>query len=1094
MAITLVLFVIFSLYHAPAWAQEEKKDQTITVSGRVIDETEAPVLGATVLIKGQTRGVVTDREGRFTIKTEPTSTLVISFIGMTTKEVAVNSRTNLSVKLTSTSVNVSDIVVIGYGTQSRATVTTSISKITGDDMATIPSGSPLVNIQGKIPGVDIRINSGQPGATPAITIRGGTSIAGNNSSIPTSNPLYIIDGVIRPNMSDINSNDIASIEVLKDAASTAVYGSRAANGIVIVTTKSGKKGTSQVNFKYTLSVETQPALHPLASARDALWAERNSLANYFCADPGKQSAMLNGSYSMGTNNPRNSLVTTAFLDDYITKYGQAYTEDLLANQHWETMIDPANPSKMLLFKDTDFQDELFQTAISHDCGINFSGGNDNATYYASFGYLTQEGIVIGSNYSRWNALLNGSYKIRPNLTVSGKFDYTQRKTTGVGNVENVMARGMLMPRTMRLYYEDGLPAPGEMSTSFRSRRHQIYYQEQYNQVGRMNMNFELDWEIIKGLHLRPTFSFYNNEGENHNFERANEIVTNRPVTANHDYDRQWQYEAVLSYNRTLGQKHNLNAMAGGSYIYTNGYDLHVTGNGGTSDYIETMNGTAPETVKIDPNNAGMSERKTASLFARVTYDFDSKYMLAASLRYDGSSHFAANKQWGLFPGISAGWNIHREHFWEPISRAVSNFKLRLSYGMTGNDNIGFSDANGLYDSGYNYMGQSGIRNTKIANLDLLWESTTALDGGLDIGFLNNRINLMVDLYRKETKNRLIDEKLAVETGFNTIKTNYGTLINRGIEFGIDATAIRTKDFSWQTSFTFSYVDTRVGKLPNNGRDKNRINGGIIFDEKLGKYIEVGGLAEGERPYPIYGYKMDGVYATDSDAASAPWDAMTDSWWLNTANFTQQKSGGDAIWRDLDKNNVIDEKDLVLFGYITPDIMGAFVNTFRYKNLSLRIAMDYAAGHMISNDFNAQANAHARENFAMTEDVVNGTMWQKQGDNARLPRLYTDSDWGNKRNHGRPVAYSGSNVGLDRMTNSAYVSKGDYIAFREVTLNYTLHTKWLRNVGIDAMDLMAGVYNLGYITAYDGLTPEQYGPDRGNYPRPRTFMFSVNIKL
>ncbi len=1091
-SLTMILFACLCLGTLPVSAQGGR----IEISGKVTDGDGAPVSGASVIVKNETTGGVTNRDGRYTISADPAATLVFSFLGMETKEVPVAGRKVVDVVLSGAVAEVGEVVVIGYGTQSRSTLTTSVSKIKSEDMAVLPTGSPLVNIQGKVPGVDIRLNSGQPGTTPSITIRGGTNVASNNTAAPTSAPLYIVDGVIRRNMSDINSNDIESIEILKDAASTAIYGTRAGNGIVMISTKKGKAGYSSASFTYNLSVETQAKRQSLASARDALWAERNALGNMFVYDAARKNNFLNGSYSMGTGNPRNSLVTTAFLDKYIADYGQAYVEDLLYNQGWETMMDPATPGKRLIFKDTDYQDEMFQTAINHNYNATFSGGNEKGTVYMSIGYLDQDGIVLGTSYKRWNASVNASYKVTDAITANASFDYALRKNTGVHNVEQVLARGLLMPRTMRLYYEDGLPAPGEMSSSFRSRTHQVYYQTRYNEVGRTNINLGFDWRLAKGLNLRPTFSYSHDEGLDHIFERQNEITTNRPVTANHDYDRQYQFETVLNYTNTFCRKHNLDALVGVSYLDLTGYDLHVTGNGGSSDYIETIGGTAPENFAFDANNAGFTiPRKTASLFGRVTYDFERKYLFSASLRYDGSSHLSPDERWRLYPGVSAGWNMHREKFWQPLSKVVSNFKLRASWGLNGSEtNLNYNDVYGVYKAGYDYEGQAGILNTTMGNLGLTWEQTRAFDAGVEIGLLDNRVNLVLDLYHKTTQNRIISKDLAHETGFASIKYNYGELVNKGIELGINATVLRNRNFSWESAFTFSFVDTRIGKLPYNGRDKNRIGGATVYDEKSGQYIEVGGLAEGERPYAIYGYQMDGVYATDADAANAPFDRMTGSWWQTPANYTQQKSGGDAIWHDSNGDGYIDEYDIVKFGYITPDKIGAFTNTFRYKNLSLRVAMDYAMGHMISNDFKAQANAHARENFAMTTDVVDGTMWQKQGDIARLPRLYTDSDWQNKRNHGRPVPYSGLNVGLDRMTNSAYVSKGDYLAFREVTLNYTLRASWLRHAKISAVDLMAGVYNLGYWTAYDGLMPEQYGPDRGNYPRPRTFMFSIKLTM
>ena len=331
-------------------------------------------------------------------------------------------------------------------------------------------------------------------------------------------------------MKDINYADIETIQVLKDAASTAIYGSKASRGIVMITTKQGKAGKGSISFSYGLSVDHQPKRMPLSGAREYLTATRTAALH--ATDPDKY---LSGTFAMSTANKRNALNTTAFLDDYIANYGQGYVEDLLYNQGWEMMEDPANPGKMLIFKETDFQDNLFQTPVNHDFNINFSGGNEKATYYMSLGYLTQDGIVVGTHYNRWSFLTNASYKIRKNLTVKGMVNYSMRTTAGI-NENNVMSRAAKMPPTVRQYYEDGTPAPGELTSSFRTRLHEVYYQEKENRVSRINLSAELDWEIIPGLHLKPMFSYTNNEGKDHNFERYNEVVKNRPVSEAHNMD------------------------------------------------------------------------------------------------------------------------------------------------------------------------------------------------------------------------------------------------------------------------------------------------------------------------------------------------------------------------------------------------------------------------------------------------------------------------------------------------------------------------------------------------------------------------------
>lgn len=1054
-----------------------------TVKGSVCDPSGEPLVGATVRVKGHSNGVMTDIDGKFSVDAPADGTLVITYVGMTPQNVRIDGRRDISVKLSESAVNLDDVVVIGYGTQSRATVTSAITKVKAEDMAIAPNTNVMAMLQGKVPGMQVNFSSGRPGIAPAVTIRGGTTTNPGGDA-----PLYIIDGVIRT-ITDLNYADIESIDVLKDAASTAIYGAKAANGIVMITTKQGKKGKGQISFSYGLSIDHQAKKIPLSDAREYLSLTREAATRSY--NPEKY---LNGSFGMSTNNVIDSYVNCAFLDDWITKYGQGYVEDLLTNRGWETMEDPATPGKMLLFKNEDFQENLMRTPVNHDFNINFSGGNDRGTYYLSLGYLKQDGIVIGNDYDRWSFTANGSYKVMDNVTVRSSVNYISRKFVGL-NENSVMARASLMPPTTRQYYEDGTPAPGENTATFRTRLHEVYYQSKYNAVDRTNLMAQLDWEPIKDLHIRPQFSFRLDNTKNHQFERANEVQKSRISKVERDMNKNYQYEIVANYKKTLWDKHNFDFMAGYNHTYTDGFDLTLQGYGGTSDKIETINGVS--TIDPDATTSSQSYKKMSSYFGRINYNYDMKYLLSLSVRYDGSSHFAANHKFATFPGVSVGWNIHREPFFEKLTSIVNNLKLRASWGKAGNDNLSLANTQGKYAAGYNYGGAAGILNTTLANRNLLWEETTSADLGIDLGLFNNRLSLLVDVYRKETANRLIDKTLPSEMGFGSIKANYGSLVTKGIEIGVNATAIQTRDFSWEINGGFAFFRTIVDKLPNNGAARNRINGGVIFDEKLGKYIEVGGLAEGERFGAQFAFKMDGVYATDEEAAGAPYDKI-----VHSTRLGQGKTGGDAIWHDFDKNGIIDQYDMYLVGYINPDKMGSFNNIFRYKNFTLRFMTDFSAGNVIDNRYRATANGNLRHNTATLHEMATSAAWHKQGDIATIPRYDVNADLGDgKRNHVRgangancPLGFTSEYKNNEGTSNSLYISKGDYLAFRELSLSYLLRNKFLDKHHIDNVTLTAAVYNLGYLTAYEGLTPEIVGVDKGQYPRPRSFLFTLNFTL
>lgn len=1068
---------------ANAAPQKTAKQQTVTVKGHVNDQSGEPLIGVTILLKESSLGAATDAEGSYSIAAPANGTLVFSYIGMNPKEVKINGQTVINVTMTENSESLEDVVVIGYGKQSRATVTSSISKVNAEDMAIAPSYNVMSMLQGKVPGMQVNFSSGRPGVSPSVTIRGGTTTTPGSDT-----PLYIIDGVIST-ITDLNYADIESVEVLKDAASTAIYGAKAANGIVMITTKSGQKGSAKISFSYGLSIDNQPKRMPISDAREYLQITREAAVRAYNPDK-----YLTGSFGMSTNNVVDSYVNLAFLDDWITMYGQSYVEDLLTNRGWETMEDPATPGKMLLFKNEDFQDNLMRTPVNHDFNMNISGGNDRGNYYVSFGYLKQDGIVIGNDYDRWSFKTSGSYKVFSCLTARSSVTYINRKFVGL-NENNVMARASLMPPTTRQYYEDGRPAPGENTASFRTRLHEVYYQSKYNAVDRLNLSAELDFEPIKNLHIRPMFSFRLDNTKNHQFERENEVQKSRISISERDMTKNYQYDIIANYGIELWDHNNFDFMAGYNHTYTDGFDLTLNGYGGTSDKIETINGVS--TIDMSKTTSSQSFKKMSSVFGRINYNYDMKYLLSVSLRYDGSSHFAANHKYALFPGVSAGWNIHRENFFRNLTPVVNNLKLRASWGKAGNDNLSLANTEGKYSAGYNYGGEAGLLNTTLANQDLLWEETTSADLGLDVGLFNNRLSMLFDIYRKETSNRLIDEKLWSETGFSSIKANYGTLITKGIEIAVNATPVQTRDFNWDVSASFAFHRTIVGKLPDNGAKRNRINGGVIFDEKLGKYIEVGGLAEGERFGAQFAFKMDGVYATDEEAAGAPYDKI-----VHSTRLGQGKVGGDAIWHDFDKNGIIDQYDMYCVGYLNPDKMGSFNNIFRFKNFTLRFMTDFSAGNVIDNRYRASANGNLRHNYATLHEMATSAAWHKQGDIATIPRYDCNADLGDgKRNHVRgangancPLGFTSTYGSNEGTSNDLYISKGDYWAFRELSLSYTLRNKFLQRHHVDFVTVTAAVYNLGYLTAYEGLTPEIIGADTGQYPRPRSFLFSLNFVL
>lgn len=1059
-----------------------KAQNSFVVTGVVKSESDKVTLpGVAVKIKGSSTITLTDQEGNFKITVPGTKgVLVFSYIGMVTKEMEVSTASKIEVMLQSDVGNLNEVVVIGYGEQSRATLTNSITKINAKEFENAPAANPLTQLQGKVAGLSLQVSSGQPGANPQIFIRGGASTSPEGDS-----PLFIVDGIVGSmrNISDINADDIESMQVLKDAASTAIYGARAANGVIIIKTKSGKLNMKpSINFRYTSGLERQGRDYDFTSAEEYIYISRLNTQKFNTSNPSL--FLTGGTYGMSTGNARNSKNTLEFLDTYIANYGQPYVSDLIDNQGWTTMTDPVTGRK-LIFKETNYQDVTFQNGIRNEYDVNVSGGTEKSTYYASLGHLNQTGIVAGTDYKNYNFLLNGTYKLSDAWELNTSINYLLRQSNGVSNMQNVLSRSVTMPFTYRLNYENGLPAPGEGVGSFRNRNHEIYYRDQYNdnKVYRTSLNLGATWKIIPGLTFKPAAYWFTTEGMTNSFEAFNEVNPNRNAAAEHSFIKQGQVDAVFNYNKDFGSKHHTSSVLGSSYINNYSYVMNVSGYGAPTDNIRTVNATS---VLTQRGGTVIEKDIVMSYFGRVNYDYDRKYLFSASLRRDGSSKFSEDNKWGMFPGVSAGWNLHAENFYAPFKKYISTFKLRSSWGQAGQNNLSIFDTQGQYSIGNNYLGEVGILNTRLANRSLIWETTTSFDVGGDFGFFNDRVSLLVDYYIKKTSDRIFNQPLDATSGFSSITSNYGTIQSRGFDFELAAKAIKSKNFSWDINFTLSFNKAMVLELPDNGELKNRIGGNIVFNKELNDYVKVGGFAEGERYGGRWAYHMIGVYKTDADAANAPKDADANN---------RIKKGGDAIWEDVDGNGIIDSRDMVFMGYIRPDKTGGIVNTFTYKNLSMRLVADFATGHVIDNSFRGRSLASARNNNMTLKEVVGNQIWQNPGDEATIPKytVQSDADY-NYRNHLRNGNSLASTSGYIT-ANSLYHSKGDFLAFREISLSYRLSGAFLKKANISSVSLNFGVYNIGYLTKYDGLMPEIYtGNDQGSYPRPRQYNFGATVNF
>lgn len=738
--------------------------------------------------------------------------------------------------------------------------------------------------------------------------------------------------------------------------------------------------------------------------------------------------------------------------------------------------------------DNNYQkDVLFTTAVTHNYDVSASGGTEKANYYVSLGYINAEGIVLGTGYDRFSLTANGNYSLKDNLKINLGIKHSTISNKGTdpeGSGTSTLDRSSRYPTTFRLYYDDGTPGIGESGGSPRNRLHELYYQDITDKSYITSFQMGLDWEILPGLHFKPSASYYMKEYVYRFFEKYNEFNKSRITREDHNQYRQVMADAVLTYDKKI-REHSISAMLGMNYTVNNDYKLQGTGRNAATDYIPTLD---PSKEDDQRTTSSLYEERLLGYFTRMTYDYKRRYLLSASLRYDGASQFSEDHKYALFPAVSMGWNMHYED-WFP-KNFVNRLKLRVSWGETGNNKLSYSNTQGEYKT-FLYGGNPGVLNSVLANNALVWETTSNIDLGFDAAFFDNRLEVSFTGYNKLTTDRLYDKALPAETGFASIKANLGTVQNKGVELSITAHPLSpSSPIGWEITGTFAMNRTYMKKLPDNGRDKNRVQGGLIWDSQSGTYIEAGGLAEGERIGGRWGYIYQGVYDTDEEAAQAPEDTK-----VSGSKLGKNKVAGDAKWADLDNNGIIDDRDIAFIGWANPDKKGALINALTYKNFSFRFVVDYALGHSIANVWRARANANARNAIITTTDVINGNIWWNPGDAAtcKYPRYDNASDWDNGyRNHMRTIAYAGMNSN-GNADNSAYYSKGDYLCFREITLGYDMPKKVCTKLGVNSISLSAGVHNLGYITAFDGLNPEQYdGQETGEYFIPLQVNFGVRL--
>ena len=1013
----IVLGIIVPMLPAITYAQN-------VITGRIVDaQTNEPLIGASVIVKGEkTEGVVTDVDGNFSLQTrhEAPLKLKVEFIGYRPIDVEVyDAEDPVDIKLREKHDFLNEVVVVGYGTQKRTQLTGAVAKISADvfDVSTSPSLDG--GLSGAVAGLNVTASSGQPGAASNIRIRGGNSVNASND------PLYVVDGFIyykdasanktglgaiesslNP-LSTINPSDIESIEVLKDVSATAIYGSRGANGVILITTKKGKLGKASVNYRYSAGFDVVSKKLDLMNASE--WA--------------------------------------GFQKKYFYNKG-GYTDDQIA----------------ALGEGTDWQDEMLRTAFRQSHELSVTGGGEKSRYAFSANYTDQDGVVINSGFKRYNFHLNTEWEVAKGLTFGVTATFGQSKQNGLTTTEEVnynsspfsagitnsFVYGLLTPKVVPVYNEDGsynYANPYEYAYFAIGSKSSNAVSDLKNSVAESINDYLLTnvWaqyklgdftakaavglnkEKITQNYFSPSYTSLglSNDGLGGIGNRSNEV---------------WQQEYTLNWNKTLGNIHQLEALVGFTrQTSTTTYNSILVSHFTNEDQKQY---NLADGSDVYPPASGLSESTLNSIIGRINYTLLGRYNATATFRADNSSRFASNHRWGHFPSLGLSWNIDQEK-WLRGNRTISTLKLRTSYGVVGNQEIGDNEFVNSYTAG-RYDGQSSYKKDNAANSDLKWETTASFNVGVDLGLFDGRLNVVADYYYKKTSDLLLYVPIGFSQGVSQQLQNVGNVVNKGVELSIDALAVKTKNLTWSVSANIAHNSNEITDM---GKTNNIIMGSS--NETI--------LRKGESLGSFYGLQFAGIVQSDEDVSKLP-----------TVNGVTPKTG-DVKYVDVDGNNRIDGKDRVVLGSIQPDFTYGFSSQLKWKRFDASITFSGSHGNKLFNALGRRLE-QTSDSYNLLKSVLDS--WTEANPSNRYP-LASNS---------RPTSY----------IDSRYVESASYLKLRNLTLGYTLPLP--KNFPVKAR-LFATGSNLFTITPYSGYDPEvASGTDSGAYPSSRSFVFGVDISF
>ena len=1101
-----VFFLLF--FTTIGWAQE------IIVKGTVSSD-EMPLPGAAVVVKGTTHGTQTDFEGNYTLTAKEGDILVFSFVGYTTQERRVTGSRPINVSLKEEANVLEEVVLTAYGgTQKKAKVTSSIASVKTEVLSTGSFSNPAQALSGAVAGLRVAQTSGSPGAAPTLVLRGGTNLDGSGS------PLVIIDGQIRGGLNDINPDDIESMDILKDAGATAIYGARASNGVVLVTTKRGRAGVSSLNVKLKHGFAYMNNQVEFLNARDYLYWQRTAVRNSARVWQNASGdwkgftneASLSGAQPYGTGNIHFKSMT----DDTVLNPNESansywstmFSESLspsqkqkLLSEGWQTMTDPIT-GKELIFYDFDFKKAAFRPfALTRDYSLSMTGGNDKGKYYAGLGYYNQEGLPIKSWYKRLTGTLNAEYKLKSWLTSISNFSIayaTWYKNVNTSADDAYFGRMLSAPPTQKEKV-NGQIVMGRGGGDGNPRFYENIFLRD-NNTNKINFGQSLRADLYKGLSLTVSgqvmfdeeyYESFNKDHQTSPGKAANNWSRSRSTSASFGRTIRQTYNSILNYKFDI-KSHHFDAMAGYEYYdsYTRG--LSASGSEAPTDEFQDLGLTSNKEGKrgIDSYHYG---NRIKSYFGRLNYDYADKYLFSFTIRRDGYSRLI-NNRWGNFPAASLGWIITREEFIpDNIKRVLSFAKLRTSFGLNGNvpdKFIGDYTLQGSYGTN-KYNGAVGYVIGTFPNKGLRWEKTRTFEVGLDLGFIQNRINANFTLYDRLTSDKIQSMTLPHSSGASAINTNNGSFRNRGVEIETNFRIIDKNDLHWSLAVNAAYNKNTVVKLPYNGYPNNRQDAIEVYNPTTGEKEWVGGYQEGQEPGDMYAHEALGIYQNEEQVRRLA-DNLVDETgskklygpaaWARLSDAEKEKGlpiqPGDVIWRDVNGDGKIDNYDLVKAGNIYPKWTGGINTTLSYKNIRLSARMDYALNfkQRISIGNSLPWYLGNMQGTFNTVKQVNDT-WTPDNPTAKYPKYYWADQLG-KRNYYR--------------SSTMFIYEGSYLAFREIALSYNFQKDIVSKMGLDNLELSLIGQNLGYLTKAETYSPEALGQSNSGYPLPRTIILGLNL--